>query len=134
MAAPEGITSEQMNRIVRAVQRLAANVRDAPLQVADVLTEELGPQRALSYLDRALAGGLIRRRDFETMRSVVLEQLPREEVPAPTVAKAASELLETQTRMRQEIRRLRQTGSRAFEKPFRDLDADVKRLRRAWGQ
>jgi len=128
------ITYEQMNRIVRALQRMSRGERDAPKLVAAVLTEELGPQKALGYLDKSLAAGLIKKRDYEAMRAALILPLPREEIPRPAVAKAAAELVETQTRMRGEVRRLRRTGSQALERPFRALDEDVKRLRRAWGR
>lgn len=127
------ITYEQMNRIVRALSGMRRSDRDAPKRVADVLTTELGAQKALQYLDKALAGGLITRRDFEAMRAALVLPLPREEIPRPTVARAAAELLETQTRIREDMRRLAGTGRKVVEKPFQDLDADVKRLRKAWG-
>ena len=107
--------------------------RDAPRRVADVLTKELGARKALQYLDKALAGGLISKRDFEAMRAALILPLPREEIPRPVVAQAAAELLETQTRIRQDMRRLAGAGRKTVEKPFQDLDADVKRIRKAWG-
>ena len=127
------ISYAQMNRIVRALQRMSRGERDAPRRVADVLSRELGPQKALEYIDKALAGGLIKRQDYEVMRAALLLPLPRQEIPAPTVARAAADLLETQTRLREEMGRLRRAGSQALEKPFRDLDEDVKRIRKAWG-
>ncbi|KKL46597.1 hypothetical protein LCGC14_2343940, partial [marine sediment metagenome] len=93
----------------------------------------LGAQKALEYLDKSLAAGLINKRDFEAMRASLILPLPREEIPRPVVARMSAELLETQTRLRGEVRRLRQTGSTAFKTPFKALDDDVKRLRRAWG-
>ncbi len=127
------ISYAQMNRIVRALQRMSRGERDAPKLVANVLTEELGAAKALEYLDKSLAAGLINKRDYEAMRAALILPLPREEIPRPVVAKAAAELLETQTRLRGELRRLRETGSTAFKTPFKALDDDVKRLRRAWG-
>ena len=127
------ISYAQMNRIVRALQRMSRGERDAPKLVAAVLTEELGAAKALEYLDKSLAAGLINKRDFEAMRASLILPLPREEIPRPVVARMSAELLETQTRLRGEVRRLRQTGSTAFKTPFKALDDDVKRLRRAWG-
>ncbi len=117
------VTYQQMNRIVRALQRMSRSERDAPKRVAEVMAAELGPQKALEYLDKALAGGLIKASDYNQMRSVLILPLPREEIPGPIVARAAAELLET----------LAGAGRQALVKPFQDLDSDVKRIREAWG-
>jgi hypothetical protein len=127
------ISYEQMNRIVKSLQKMSRADRDAPKRVADVLTKELGPQKALEYLDKALAAGLIKARDFDRMRAAILLPLPREEIPRPVVARAVAELLETQTKLREEMGKLARTGRRGLEKPFQDLDVDIKRIRKAWG-
>lgn len=127
------VSYEQMNRIVRALQRMSRGERDAPKRVADVLTTELGSQKALEYLDKSLAAGLIKARDYNQMRAALILPLPREEIPRPTVARAVAELLETQTRLREDMGKLAGAGRQAVEKPFQDLDADVKKIRKAWG-
>jgi len=127
------ISYEQMNRIVRALQRMSRGERDAPKRVADVLTEELGSEKALEYLDKSLAAGLIKAKDYNQMRSVLILPLPREEIPRPIVARAAAELVETQTRLRQDMGRLAGAGRQALEKPFQALDSDVRKIRKAWG-
>jgi len=127
------VSYDQMNRIVRALRGMSRSDRDAPKRVADVLARELGPQKALEYLEKALAAGLIKARDYEHMRAALILPLPREEIPGPTVARAAAELLETQTRLREDMGKLAGAGRKALEKPFQDLDKDVKKIRKAWG-
>jgi len=130
----DDITYVEMNRIIRRIQQMPQRERDAPKRVADVLAEEIGEKKALTYVDKALAAGMISARDYEQMRAALIFPLPRAEIPPPTVAREAGELLETQRRIRQDFRRLSGVGQEAFRKPFEALDKDVKRLRKAWGR
>ena len=127
------ISYEEMNRIIRRIQRMPQRERDAPKRVADLLAEEIGEKKALTYVDKALAAGMITARDYEQMRAALIFPLPRAEIPAPTIAREAAALLETQIRIREDFRRLSLAGREGFRKPFEALDKDVKRLRKAWG-
>jgi len=127
------ITYEEMNRIIHRIQGMPQRERDAPKRVADVLAEEIGIKKALQYVDKALAAGMITARDYEQMRAALILPLPRAEIPAPTVAREAAGLLETHVRMRQDFRRLSGAGREALRKPMEALDQDVKRIRKAWG-
>jgi len=127
------ISYEEMNRIIRRIQRMPQRERDAPKRVADVLAEEIGEKKALTYVDKALAAGMITARDYEQMRAALIFPIPRAEVPAPTVARGAAELIETQRRVREDFKRLSGASQEALRKPLEALDKDVKRLRKAWG-
>ena len=127
------ITHEQMSRIARRIHRLTGPERDVPKRVADILAEELGPQKALQYIDKALAAGMIKAREYEQMRAALLLPLPRKEIPPPVVPRMASELLEGQRRVREDFRKLSGAGQQALQKPFQVLDEDVKRIRKSWG-
>jgi len=127
------ISMDQMNRIVRRLSRMPQTERGVPKRVADVLTDEIGPQRALVYIDKALAAGQITVREYDEMRAALLLPLPRKEIPPPTVRKMAAELVEGQERLRQDFRKLTGMGQEAFRKPFNAVDEDVKRMKRALG-
>ena len=75
------ITYEQMNRIVRRLSRMPVRERGIPMRVADVLADELGPQKALQYLDKALAAGQMKAREYDEMRAALLLPMPRKEIP-----------------------------------------------------
>lgn len=47
------ITYEQMNRVARRLSRMPTRERGVPKRVADVLADEIGPQKALQYIDKA---------------------------------------------------------------------------------
>ena len=127
------ISYVEMNRIISRIKQMPERERDAPKRVADVLAEEIGAKKALIYVDKALAAGMITARDYEQMRAALIFPLPRAEIPAPTIAREAAALLETQIRIREDFRRLSLAGREGFRKPFEALDKDVKRLRKAWG-
>lgn len=129
----DDITRDEMNRIVRTLSRMPTRERGVPKRVADVLAAEIGPQRALVYMDKAFAAGSIKSREYNEMRAALILPLPRKEIPPPVVAQMSRELLETQQRLREEFRRLTGAGRQGLEKPFRDLDEDVKRIRKSWG-
>lgn len=127
------ITADQMNRIIRRLSRMPQTERDIPKRVADVITEELGPEKAIQYIDKALAAGQITVRDYDEMRATILLTAPRREVPPPLVRRMSQEILETQRKIREDFRRLTGQGQQAFRKPFTSLDEDVKKIRRSWG-
>jgi len=127
------ITYEQMNRIVRRLGRMPARERGIPVRVADVLADELGPQKAIVYIDKALAAGTIKAREYDEMRAALLLPIPRGEIPTPTIRRMAAELVQGQERVRDDLRKLTGLGQEAFSKPFKQVDEDVKRLKKAWG-
>ena len=127
------ITVDQMNRIVRRLSRMPRAERGIPKRVADVIADELGPQKALQYVDKALAAGQISAREYDEMRAALLLPMPRAEIPAPTIRRMAGELLQTQQRMREDFKKLTGQGQQAFRKPLQAIDEDVKRIRKAWG-
>ena len=129
----DDITYEQMSRIARRIHRLSGPERNVPKRVADILAEELSPQKALQYVDKAFAAGMIKAREYEQMRAALILPMPRKEIPPPLVPRMASELLEGQRRVREDFRKLPGTSQQALRKPFQVLDEDVKRIRKAWG-
>lgn len=129
----DDITADQMNRIVRRLSRMPKTERDYPKRVADVITEELGPELAIDYIDKALAAGQITVREYDEMRATILLTAPRRTVPPPLVRQMSAEILESQRKLREDFRRLTGQGQEAFRKPFTALDKDVKRIRKAWG-
>ena len=128
----DDITYEQMSRIARRIHRLSGPERNVPKRVADILAEELSPQKALQYVDKAFAAGMIKAREYDKMRAALILPLPRKEIPPPLVPRMASELLEGQRRIREDFRKLSGTSQQALRKPFQVLDEDVKRIRKAW--
>jgi len=127
------ITYEQMSRIARRLSRMSSRERGVPKRVADVLADELGPQKALQYCDKALAAGNIKAREYDEMRAALLLPLPRTEIPVPTIRRMAADLVGGQDKLRQDFRKLTGAGQEAFRKPFEAVDKDVKRIRRSWG-
>ena len=127
------ITMTQMNRIVRRLSRMPRTERGIPKRVADVLADELGPQKALQYIDRSLAAGHIKAREYDEMRAALLLPMPRAEIPAPTVRRMAAELMQGQQRLKEDFNKLTGQGQTAFRKPFEVVDKDVKRMRKAIG-
>lgn len=127
------ITYEQMNRIIRRLSGMPARERGIPKRVADVLADEIGPHKALVYIDKALAAGQIKVREYDEMRAALLLPLPRREIPAPVVRRMVGEVVESQQRLREDFRKLTGMGQDAFRKPFKAVDEDVKRMRKALG-
>ena len=127
------ITYDQMNRIVRRLSRMPERERGIPRRVADVLSDELGAQKALVYIDKALAAGQIKVREYDEMRAALLLPLPRREIPAPVIRKMAAEVVQGQERLREDFRKLTGMGQDAFRKPFKKVDEDVQRIKKAWG-
>jgi len=127
------ITYEQMNRIIRRLRGMPTRERDIPKRVADVLADEIGPQKALQYIDKALAAGQIKAREYDEVRAALILPMPRKEIPYPAVRRMATELVEGQGRLRNDFRRLTGAGQEAFQKPFKAVDEDVKKIKKAWG-
>jgi len=126
------ITHEQMSRIVSRLGRMPVRERGVPKRVADVLADELGPQKALQYLDKALEAGQIKIGDYDEMRSALILPMPRADIPYPTVRRMAADLVRGQQGLKSTFNQLSVTGQKALRKPVEDLNADVKRLRKAW--
>jgi len=127
------ITHEQMSRIVRRLGRMPRTERGIPKRVADVLADELGPQKAIQYIDKALAAGQIKAREYDEMRAALLLPMPRAEIPAPTVRRMAVDLVYGQQRLKEDFNKLTEQGQAAFRKPFEAVDKDVKRMKKALG-
>jgi len=127
------ISADQMNRIVRRLSRMPQAQRGIPKRVADVITEELGAQKAIQYIDKALAAGQITAREYDEMRAAIILEAPRREIPPPLVRQMSREILQTQEKLREDFRKLTGQGQEAFRKPFQAVDQDVKRIRKAWG-
>ena len=127
------ITYEQMSRIVRRLGRMSKIDRGVPKRVADVLADELGSHKALQYLDKALAAGQVKAREYDEMRAALLLPMPRQEIPAPTIRRMAADLVGGQEKLRGDFRKLTGAGQQAFRKPFEAVDQDVKRMRKAIG-
>lgn len=127
------ISYETMGRIVRRLQRMSIGERGSEKRVAEALSEELGREKALEYVEKALAGGMITARQYEPLRAHLIFGLPREEIPIPWAGRGRKELLETQKRLQRDFTALGQGSREAFEAPMKALNKDVQRLRRAWG-
>ena len=127
------ITYEQMGRIVRRLGGMPKTDRGIPRRVADVLADELGPQKAIVYIDKALAAGQIKAREYDEMRAALLLPMPRTEIPAPNIRRMVNELMQGQERVREDFRKLTGVGQEAFKRPFKAVDEDVKKLKKAWG-
>jgi len=127
------ITYDQMNRIVRRLSRMPERERGIPRRVADVLADELGAQKAIVYIDKALAAGQIKAREYDEMRAALLLPMPRKEIPDPAIRRMAAELVQGHERLRGDFRKLTGLGQDAFRKPFDKVDEDVKRIKKAWG-
>lgn len=126
------ISYDTMNRIARRIHRLPPRERGTAVRVAEIITDELGAEKARDYVGKALANGLISHREHEEMRAAIALALPREKVPAPVVP-LGRELIETQQRVQREFDTLSETARQTLQSPMRSLDEDVRRLRRAWG-
>lgn len=127
------ITYEQMSRIVRRLGRMPKADRGIPKRVADVLADELGPQKAIQYIDKALAAGQISAREYDEMRAALILPLPRKEIPTPAVRQMVNELAEGRKKVREDFRKLTGQGQAAFRKPFDAVDKDVQRLMKSLG-
>jgi len=127
------ITRDQMNRIIRRLSRMPPAERGIPKRVAEVICEELGAQKAIQYIDKALAAGQITVREYDEMRATVLFLAPSREIPPPLVRQMTNEILETQRRIREDFKKLTGEGQQAFRRPFKAVDEDLKRIRKSWG-
>lgn len=129
----DDITYEQMSRIAHRLNRMSREDRNAPIRVGQVIADELGEQKALQYIEKALANGSIKRKDYEAMRAAILLRMPRSEIPAPWAGAAAQELLAGQKVLQKDLAKLRSLGLSSLEKAGSQLNKDVERLRRSWG-
>jgi hypothetical protein len=129
----DDITYEQMSRIAHRLNRMSREDRNVPVRVGEVIADELGDQKALQYIEKALANGSIKRRDYEAMRAAIILRMPRTEIPAPWAGSAAQQLLEGQKLLQKDLGKLRQLGLSSLEKAGSKLNQDVERIRRSWG-
>lgn len=127
------ITYEQMNRIVRRLQRMSQSDRNAPQRVAEVLYEELGADKSLQYVEKAFANGMIKATEYYKLRAVLIFTKPREVTVPPAAGIASQQLLAGQKRLQQDLGKIRDLGLKSLAKPMEALNKDVERLRRAWG-
>jgi len=129
----DDISYEQMSRIVRRLNRMSREDRGASKRVAEVLLDELGANKALVYVEKAFANGAIQSREYYALRGFIVLPKPREVTVAPTAGIASQQLIEGEKKLQQQFGQLTEAGKEALGTPFRMLDKDVKRLRRAWG-
>lgn len=129
----DNITQDQMNRIVRRLSGMSHADRMAPQRVGMVLRDELGEQKALQYVDKAIANGLVKARDYEALRAGILFTVPEKERPINVLGPAARELVHQQHKLQQDLGRIRAMGDKTLEKTAGKLNQDVEKLRRSWG-
>jgi hypothetical protein len=129
----DDISMDQMNRIVNRLSQMSRPDRDAPVRVALVIADEIGEEKALRYIEQALANGLITKADYEQMRATIVLRMPRTEVPAPWAAAGIKDLLEGQKGIQSDLARLRKTGEKSLVKALEKLNEDIERIKRAWG-
>jgi hypothetical protein len=129
----DDITYEQMNRIVRRLSRMPESDRHSPVRVGQVIADELGEEKALQYVEKALANGMIKRSEYEPLRAAIILRMPREKIPRPWAAAGASELLAGQRKLQQDLAKVRELGVKSLQKPMETLNKDIERMRRAWG-
>jgi len=127
------ITYEQMSRIVRRLQRMSREDRNAPQRVAEVLYEELGADKSLQYVEKAFANGMITATEYSKLRAILIFPKPRAVTVPPAAGIASQQLLAGQKRLQQDLGKIRDLGLKSLEKPMENLNKDIQRLRRAWG-
>lgn len=127
------ISYEQMSRIAHRLAGMPARDRAAPRRVADVLINELGPEKALSYVEKAFQAGNITQKAYFEMRTYLILPMPRQEIPQPLGGIASMQLLSGQKRLQQDFGQLNNMGKELLRKPFDDVNKDIQRIRRAWG-
>ena len=129
----DDITYEQMSRIVHRLNRMSREDRGAPKRVAEVLYDELGVNKALQYVEKSFANGMIKRRDYDQIRTFLVFPKPRAVTVQPLAGMGSRQLLEGQKRLQQDLGKIRELGLKSLEKPIENLNKDIEKLRRAWG-
>lgn len=132
----DDISYEQMSRIARRLGRMSTQDRGATKRVAGVLLDELGPEKALNYIEKTFAAGRIKANDYYALRGFIVLPLPRKEVtalPAPWAGAGSQQLIQGQKRLQEDLGKIRDLGLTALEKPASDLNKDIQALRRVWG-
>jgi len=129
----DDISYEQMSRIVHRLNRMSKQDRGAPKRVAEVLYAELGVNKALEYVEKSFANGLIKRSDYDQLRTFLVFPKPRAVTVQPLAGMGSRQLLEGQKRLQQDLGKIRELGLKSLEKPIENLNKDIERLRRAWG-
>lgn len=129
----DDITYEQMSRIVHRLNRMPRRERGVPKRVAEVLYEELGPEKSIQYVEKAFANGMIQANEYYALRGFLTFPMKRTEIPVPWAGRGSQELLAGQKKLQQDLGKIRDLGVKSLEKPMEALNKDVERLRKAWG-
>jgi hypothetical protein len=129
----DDISYEQMSRIAHRLSRIGQSDRNSPVRVGQVLADELGEEKALSYVDKAVENGMIKFADYEKIRAAILLRMKRTSIPQARAALGINELRQGQKRLQQDLNKVRQLGIKSLEKPMTDLNKDIQRIRRSWG-
>ena len=127
------ISYEQMSRIVHRLRDMSREDRNVPPRVAQVLHEELGFEKALKYIEKGLASGAISARDYYQMRGAITLLAPKRKLPEPWAGAGSRELLAKQKELRKGYRGLPPAAREAIKGPFGKVDAEIEKLRKAWG-
>lgn len=128
------ISYDQMNRIVHRLAGMRTDERKSPLRVADVVAQEIGPEKALKYVEIALKNGLITAHDYDIMRSALILSIPKENLPpGKSAGGLARELIEGQKALRRQFEQLEKPGRSEVLKPMSELDRQVQKFKKQIG-
>ncbi len=127
------ISYDQMNRIIRKLQRMAPAERHTGVKVGKVLVDELGVKKANEYVEKALAQGLVSIKEYDELKAALTLYTPREKLPPSWAGRGRQELLVTQKRLRSDAEQLSNAGKEVIKMPMRALEKDLDRLRKVWG-
>jgi hypothetical protein len=120
-----------MNRIVRRINGLSTADRAIPVKVATIIADELGPTKALTYVEKSFKNGNISFKDYTEMRAALILPMPKAEVPRETATGLARELIEAQQRLRRALEEL-PTPSKSDVLRAGEVDKEVQKIRRVW--
>ncbi len=129
----DDITSDQMNRVIRRLRDMAQSDRNSPVRVGQVIADELGEEKALEYVEKALANGLIKRKDYDPMRAAIILRMPREKIPTPWAGAGSQQLLAGQKKLQEDLGKIRELGLSSLQKPVEKLNKDIQKIKKAWG-
>ena len=129
----DDISYGQMSRIAARLNNMSRQDRGAPKRVAGVLFEELGAEKAIQYVEKAFANGLIQANEYYALRGHLTFPMSREQIPIPWAGVGSQQLIAGQKKLQQDLGKVRDLGVKALEKPMEDLNKDITRLRRSWG-
>ncbi len=129
----DDITYDQMNRVIRRLRDMAQSDRNSPVRVGQVIADELGEEKALEYVEKALANGLIKRKDYDPMRAAIILRMPREKIPTPWAGAGSQQLLAGQKKLQEDLGKIRELGLSSLQKPVEKLNKDIQKIKKAWG-